>query len=92
MIDILPPFRGIVVPEEGLQERTYYVVDVSYESGNPVHRAIFYTGFFDSKGNPCGYSQLWSASYEYARDFCRGVYYMKVVKNLGKLEDTDYDI
>ena len=44
-------------PEGGWKPRTWYLVDVSYFVGNPVHRSLFFTGFLQD-GKPCGYNCL----------------------------------
>jgi len=59
----LPINKGIIPPKEGWKGRTYYKVLVSFNSDNPAHYAIFYTGFL-AKGNPCGYNQLWNPTWD----------------------------
>lgn len=51
--------REIIPPEGGWKEKTFYEVEVSYSSRNPIHKAIFYSGFL-SKGKPCGYNAIWN--------------------------------
>lgn len=49
----------LIAPEGGWIERMWYVVDVSYRHGNPIHKSLFYTGFLDDKdGTPAGYNGL----------------------------------
>jgi hypothetical protein len=75
----------IYPPEGGWKEQCYYLVDVSYSSGNPVHRAIFFTGFLHSDGNPGGYSNLWG-SYDAPVFYSPfAVYYMKALRQLTEL-------
>ena len=52
-------------PPSGWQERTHYVVDVQWNSANPVHRAILYTGFMNGPfATPGGYSCVYNPTYE----------------------------
>lgn len=48
--------QEIIPPEGGWKERTWYLVDVSFSFGNPIHQSLFYTGFLDKEGYPCGYN------------------------------------
>lgn len=59
----------------------YYVVEVSLNSCNPAHRAIFYSGFLDDKTKrPSGYACVWNALYhgEHNRD----IHFMNVVSKI----------
>jgi hypothetical protein len=67
-------------PKNGWKPQTYYIVQVSFGSGNPIHKAIFYSGFItDSK--PCGYNTIFNPSYDENYDINRA-YYMKVIEEL----------
>jgi len=35
----------IIPPNGGWKSCTWYLVDVSYRKGNPIHRSLFYSGF-----------------------------------------------
>ena len=52
------------LPEGGWKGSTYYRVQVSLREGNPAHESIFYSGFLDKNGNPCGYSCFLNPTYE----------------------------
>jgi hypothetical protein len=55
--------KGIFPPEGGWRPHTWYLVDVSVKYGNPVHRALMYTGFLNGKdGQPGGYHGIFSAN------------------------------
>ena len=58
-LEMPPEKHEIIPPEGGWKERTYYVVDISVNKNNPVHRAILYVGFL-GKQNPLagGYTGL----------------------------------
>lgn len=49
---------GIFPPEGGWQEQTWYLCEVSYRYGNPVHKCLFYTGFLNKEGRPNGYNSI----------------------------------
>lgn len=60
----LPPReRTIIAPEGGWEPRTYYVAEVASRPTNPIHRAIFYSGFLNN-GEPAGYNAIYNATYE----------------------------
>ena len=77
--------QTIIPPQDGWQERTLYLVDVSYNEGNPIHRALFYSGFLD-RGWPNGYngvSQVLPNTSDADFDYdIHEVYYLKVVSVL----------
>lgn len=80
-----PKGRTILPPDGGWKPRTYYVVDVAYRATNPVHRAVFYSGFLHN-GHPSGYNSVWCATYEvgdvYSINEC---YYLKAVSEIDGL-------
>ena len=54
---IMPPAeRTIRPPADGWKAQAYYSVRVAFGRNNPIHSAIFYTGFLDGAGRPCGYN------------------------------------
>lgn len=72
-----PTRRAIIPPPHGWEPSTYYAAEVSFGSGNPIHKAVLYSGFIrDDK--PSSYAAVWSGSYErpYKLD---EVYYVKVL-------------
>lgn len=62
----MPPEERTVKPPRGdWRERTYYVVRVSFNKGNPIHEAIFYTGFLNGPGGgPGAYNQAWNPAWD----------------------------
>jgi len=63
------------------EPRTYYVVEVSLKDCNPLHRAIFYSGFLDDKTKrPMGYACVWNALYD--GDHTQSVHFMDVVSKI----------
>ncbi len=50
--------KELVPPENGWEERTWYICSVKYNSANPRHKTLFYTGFLDTEGDPAGYNGL----------------------------------
>ena len=81
----LPPNREIIPPEGGWEEQTTYLVEVSFRSANPIHRALFFSGFL-IKGKPGGYNRIFNPTYE---NYCEiyEVYYLKVIKVVATKED-----
>jgi hypothetical protein len=73
----------IYPPEDGWQPKCHYLVDISFSSGNPIHRCIFYTGHLQD-GKPCGYNKLFNED----RSEITDVYYMRAVKLL--YDDSQY--
>ena len=79
----LPPReRTIIAPEGGWEPRTYYVVEVASRPTNPIHRAIFYSGFLN-KGEPAGYNAIWNATYEVGDQYpISKCHYLKVIAQI----------
>lgn len=46
----------IFMPAEGWKPQTWYLVEKSMSSGNPVHSGLFFSGFLDKDGKPSGYN------------------------------------
>ena len=82
----LVPKKEIVTPEGGWKEHTYYVVQVSYSSTNPVHTAILGVGFLQENGYPGSDSEIWNNSYEGVKAF-RSAWYVEVVKVIGRIKE-----
>ena len=67
-----------IPPLGGWKAHTFYLVEVSYGTGNPIHRDIFHTGFID-KGEPQNYNYL------FAQGNCcnyKDPFYLKALKVL----------
>ncbi len=43
---------------EAWEPQTYYIVDVAFNSSNPIHRYVMYSGFLNEMGNPNGYNEF----------------------------------
>jgi hypothetical protein len=65
-----------------LAEHSLYLVDVSWESRNPIHRAVLLTGFHTG-----AYWSICNNSYNSNLAYDRA-YYVKIVKYLGRLNET----
>lgn len=83
----LQPKKEIIPPKDGWKESTHYIVDVSYSSGNPVHRSIFYTGFLDN-GRPCGYNVIFNPTSDLSH--IGEVHYMKAIRVIEM--DIDFEL
>jgi len=68
-----------MAPATGWKESTWYLVEVAFSSGNPVHRKVFYSGFISGKNKePSGYNQFCPDG-EFQYSDC---VYLKVVETL----------
>jgi len=84
--------KYIIPPDIGWQPNTYYLVDVSYNSGNPVHQAIFFTGFLNGNdGDPGGYNRLFSGNYDEDTTIS-DVYYMRAIEVLHRKGDEPREL
>jgi hypothetical protein len=70
--------NDIIPPENGWKQKTYYVVDVSFFKGNPVHRRIFYSGFLEDD-TPGAYNQFFCSD---NRRTINDIYYLKVIEEI----------
>ena len=63
------------------KSETWYLVDVSYRKTNPIHRALFFTGFLNIDGKPGGYNMIISHSYQNHFGYS-DIYYLKVIREI----------
>lgn len=70
--------RCVIPPPGGWNPNTYYIVDVAFNSSNPIHRAIFYTGFLSKGGHPQGYNSFVTSDNAEISD----AYYVKALAEL----------
>lgn len=54
--------RTVIPPVGGWKEHTLYLVRVSYRDSNPIHHALFLSGFLNNKGEPAGYNYVFQIS------------------------------
>jgi hypothetical protein len=79
-VDLNIHTRTIIPPKEGWKPESYYVVEVAFFAYNPIHRAIYYSGFL-MHDNPCGYNQLWNPCYEGKYEIA-DIFYLRVIEKL----------
>jgi len=48
--------QTIIPPADGWKPNTLYLVKVAYNRANPIHKALFYSGFLTDKGQPGSYN------------------------------------
>lgn len=73
-----PRTQTIIPPEGGWKRRSWYLVEASFNSGNPIHRRLFYTGFLNGEDSgPGGYNYLPDQEDHLE---ISDVYYMKAVR------------
>ncbi len=65
---------------KSLKEFTMYEVEVSYNTGNPVHKAFLFTGFSNGNG-----WEVYINNYENAEPVT-SVYYIKIIKEICNLK------
>jgi len=63
------------------KSETWYLIDVSYNKNNPVHRALFFTGFLNEDGMPGSYNMIISHSYQNHFGYS-DIYYLKVIREI----------
>lgn len=87
----LPPENKTIIPPKfGWQESTWYLVEVSYRKSNPIHNALFYSGFLNGPGlegerGPGGYNgfiPLNGPDFEDLPKKFHEAHYLRVVKAL----------
>jgi len=80
-------------PEGGWKPNTIYLVKVAWNPNNPIHSAIFYSGFLDDKGMPGTYSCLLTPNYEAGRNLIQNgtLYYFEIVRELVSSEEWSGD-
>ena len=71
--------QTIIPPKDGWEAQSWYLIEVSFFPGNPVHPKLFYTGFLTSQGQPAGYNYLADDERLYQ---IHEVYYMKAIRQL----------
>lgn len=72
-----------IPPKGGWEPQSHYVVEVSAFKGNPIFRAILYTGFLNGKDNqPGGYSGLFIGTSECYNDLRK----FKYIKAISKID------
>lgn len=77
----------IIEPENGWEEEALYLIDVSFNKHNPIHRSVLFSGFLHNE-EPGNYHMICNTSYE--RNFeLKDVYYLKVVRKLASKEDFE---
>lgn len=77
--------RLIVPPEDGWRPQRYYYVYASFRPTNPMHKFIFYSGFLDEKGNPCGYNGILCTSIDGKPEISE-LFYLEVIGEMGVLK------
>jgi hypothetical protein len=84
--------KTIIAPAEGWKESTAYLVDVSFSERNPIHRALFFTGFLN--GPDCGpgaYNKLFHTSDSNGHYELKDVRFLRVIRQVASRDDlTEY--
>ena len=80
-------YKTIFSPAGGWREKTYYVVKVSFSAQNPIHEAIFFTGFL-RHGRPSEYNKIFCSNYEIDYDY-NCAHFIRPVKEIYTEGDAD---
>jgi len=57
--DMPPKERTIIPPADGWKPQTYYIVEASFSTTNPMHDYVFFSGFLNGKEEtPGGYNHF----------------------------------
>jgi len=80
----LPTKREIIPPINGWKESTYYIVEASFTSGNPITKYMYYSGFLNNLDKTPEAYNLFLNLEDVNR--ISDVFYMKV---LFQIADTD---
>jgi hypothetical protein len=86
--------QTILPPKDGWQPNTVYLVEVAMHESNPIHRALFYSGFLNGKGEdgewPGGYNNVISPVSPQEPVQISKVRYLKVIEVLA--DDKDFKL
>ncbi len=73
-------------PVNGWEPHCLYLVEVSYNATNPIHRALFFSGFLDDTGYPANYNGVMQRTpYTHETEMAvsiQEIYYLCVVEML----------
>ena len=77
--------RLVLPPKQGWKANTLYLVQVAIHQHNPIHEAIFFSGWLDDRQQPYSLSKLWHPYY--CKNYCLSdIFLLKVEKELGGLK------
>ncbi len=76
--------RLVIPPKGGWKESTWYIAEVSFAIGNPIHKSLLYSGFLTGKDKePGGYSALVAYTTPYdGTSHLSDATYIKVLREL----------
>lgn len=83
-----PKCKGFFPPEGGFKREHWYVAEVAYSMGNPIHEVLLYAGLCDDGDvRPGNYSYLAGPHYrmDEPESLISRPVYLRVVKDLGTL-------
>lgn len=81
MLFLPPTDKTILAPEEGWKPNSWYIVEISFGTVNPVHRSMFYSGFLNGENKtPGAYNMLTNPSYEGGIFVIEDVHYLKPIE------------
>jgi len=75
----------LIIPENGWEASTYYVVEIAMFMDNPIYMDIFYSGFISEDGKPAGYNKLLTTEVK-----IHEVKYLKVIRKINSKIKNNY--
>lgn len=87
--------RGTVVPpSDGWEAHSWYLVEVAFTAGNPIHRSLFFTGFLNGKyKTPGGYNQLVPLNTPGGENSeIHHTFYIKAIRKLFSSEELENEV
>ena len=73
-------------PEGGWKDGTFYLVELAWNVNNPIHRAIFYSGFLHN-GQPAASACLFKPAYEPPATWQAQLAYFNVLREVASKDE-----
>lgn len=70
-----------IPPQGGWEPQSYYVIEASVRHGNPIFKAILYTGFL-SDNEPGGYSRIFTSGSMSELSKIQDFMYIKAIRKI----------
>lgn len=74
--------KYLIPPEEGFEQCTYYVAEVSAFPGNPIHSCILAVGFCKDGIPSDNSSYIFNRTYDSEATSIKELYYIKAIKKI----------
>lgn len=74
--------KDIIPPLEGWVPNTYYEVEMCFNSANPIHKSILYSGSLSAKREPYHDAIIFNPTYSENCVKLREVFHLKAIKEI----------